>query len=271
MKKWLIVFLLSLPSFASESLDSAIFLRYRGVFDGPAPLQPSRFRPDAFGDTLESNPIQVRNSLTLGRFQTDSPELSEISASFAWRVKPLSEHTAELGDPFIRYAQAKAFQLEQGFFGFDLRGFIPLSAESRANRLRVGLESHPTFFYAFEQSSWSLESSAGLRLNFFGGPATESDVQTLPTWALHLSPGAMRPLTSHWDFVSYLHFGLRDLSGSQPENQGTVFEPGFRWQSSSTLSNGTYWRAHPYLLVPLLPSISVRNWTFGLEVSAVLF
>lgn len=272
----LIISLYCLRTFATETMESssnasAIFLRYRGVFDGPALLNPSQFRPDAFGEASTTEPIQVRNTIALGRFQTDSPELSEISANLTWSLKPLSDHTADLDDPFVRYAQTKAFTLKQGFLGFDLRAVLPLNSESRASRLRIGIESHPTFFYAFNQSAWSLESSAGLRINLFGSPSPESEQRTLPTWELHLSPGVAHPLTSHWDFTSTFHFGLVQNRGSHPENQGTLFEPGFRWQTSGTSHLNTYWRVHPYLLVPLLPSISFQNWTFGTEVSAVLF
>ena len=272
----------SFSTSATERLESsanasAIFLRYRGVFDGPAPLHPARLRPDAFGEVSERDPVQVRNTVALGKIQTDSPELSEISAALTWKLQPLAtQHAAELSDPYVRYAQTQALALDQGFLGFDLRAYAPLSTESRANRLRVGLESHPTLFYAFAQSRWSLESNAGLRVNFCGSPTADADFQPLPQWELHLSPGATYALSPRWEFIQALHFGVMNFvesversrsqfsEGARLENLGTVFEPGFRFQS-------TVWRVRPYLSVPLLPTLSPRNWTFGAEVSAVLF
>lgn len=264
----------------TKAQNASVFLRYQGIFDGPAPLNPSRHRPDAFGEVSEDDPIQVRNSVALGRFQTDSPELSEISAACTWTLRPLSIQTADLGDPYARYSQTRAFSLEQGFIGFDLRGVFPLSQESRNSGLRVGFETHPTLYYAIAHSRWALESNSGLRVNFATQEAERAQ-RPLPFWALRFSPGAAYQLTHRWEFTPLFHFGLTQQRGAPLTNSGTVFEPGLRWSSiqgnsiqgrkSHGLESRLAWRVHPYLKIPLLPSISPRLWTFGAEVSAVLF
>jgi hypothetical protein len=206
--------------------QSRMSLHYFGIFFGPA-LQKGSDRPS----------LDTRSYITLNSTVAKDTVIG-VTGGWSWQGIPSGEISPR--DPFLKISRANI--VHSGNFSWygDFRVHLPITAESHANDLWVGLQSF--HYLGWEPGAAGTGLSLSARYNQFGGEGQGDE------WELYAAPSAFWNVLPRLAFNLLLEWGagrpFRDASNLLLSN-GLDLEPGLNWRLSDGLT------INPYLSLPL--------------------
>jgi hypothetical protein len=237
------------PSASSSSGEQSRFsLHYFGIFFGPV-LQQGNTRPT----------LDTRNFVTLNSTVAKDTSIG-ITGGWSWQGIP--SDTAILRDPFVKISKANIVQFGSFSWYGDFRVHLPVTAESRANDLWVGMQSF--HFFGWEPGPAGAGFAFSARYNQFGGEGQGDD------WELYAAPSVFWNVLPELAFNLLLEWGAGRPFGENSNlllSNGLDIEPGLNWRISEMVL------LNPYVTIPLdQTSLDLSGGTsVGMTVSWQLF
>ncbi len=214
------------PSVSTSSEQSRFSLHYFGIYFGPV-LQQGNTRPS----------LDTRNFVTLN--STVAKDVT-IGVTGGWSWQGIPSDSATLRDPFVKISKANIVQIGNFSWYGDFRVHLPITSESRANDLWVGMQSF--HFLGWEPGPAGAGFAFSARYNQFGGEGQGDD------WELYAAPSLFWNVAPRLALNLLLEWGAGRPFGENSNlllSNGLDLEPGINWRISDTVL------VNPYLTVPL--------------------
>jgi hypothetical protein len=206
--------------------NNQMSLHYFGILFGPA-LQEGTDRPS----------LDTRSYVTLNATVAKDTVIG-VTGGWSWQGIPSGEVTPR--DPFLKISKANIVRSGNFSWYGDFRVHLPITAESRANDLWVGMQSF--HYLGWEPGAAGTGLSLSARYNQFGGEGQGDE------WELYAAPNAFWNILPRLAFNLLLEWGAGRPFGDTSNlllSNGLDLEPGLNWR----LSDGLL--INPYLSLPL--------------------